>query len=186
MVRESEIWKTCKRYDVPGDAHELTFSCYRNQPFLLVDRTRLWLVDAIEAAREKHRFHLWAWVFMPEHVHLLIWPATSNYSIGNILQSIKQPVGRFEITRAKKMDGERLDLMATGLTKPPFRFWQEGGGYDKNMTADKTIRNAVEYIHNNPVRKGLVDSPEKWIWSSYKDWLDIGECPLAVDKDSFP
>ena len=81
--------KKCKRYNEPGQAHYLTFSCYKNQPLLGNDRTRQWLVDAIAAAQAKHAFDLWAWVIMPEHVHLLILPHTD---ISTILFMIKKPV----------------------------------------------------------------------------------------------
>ncbi|NLX99777.1 MAG: hypothetical protein GXY83_27080 [Rhodopirellula sp.] len=46
------------------------------------------------AAREKHGFDLWAWVVMPEHVHLLIYPKLPGYRIDKILASIKRPVAR--------------------------------------------------------------------------------------------
>jgi hypothetical protein len=53
--------KTCKRYDLPGHAHYLTFSCFHRRPFLFRDRTRDWMVDAIALTRERHRVELWAW-----------------------------------------------------------------------------------------------------------------------------
>jgi hypothetical protein len=58
------IRKTCKRYNVPGHAHFLTFSCFRRRPFLARDRSRGWMIDAIALARERHGLHLWAWVIM--------------------------------------------------------------------------------------------------------------------------
>src|SRR6516225_4955404 len=63
--------KRCRRYNEPGRAHELTFSCYRRLPLLSRDRTREWLIEAIQAARAQERFDLWAYVVMPEHVHIL-------------------------------------------------------------------------------------------------------------------
>ena len=60
----------CQSYDVPGHAHELTFSCYHLYPFLNAQRTCLWLAQAIEQARSELKFYVWAYVFMPEHVHL--------------------------------------------------------------------------------------------------------------------
>jgi len=68
-------FRTRKRYDVPGHAHYLTFSCWRNQAFLGRDRARWWLLEAIDKARRWHPFDLWAWVIMPEHAHLMILPA---------------------------------------------------------------------------------------------------------------
>ena len=71
--------KRCHRYNVPGQFHCLTFSCFKRQPFLTRDRACQWLVDSITAARRTHRFRLTAWVFMPEHVHLLIYPEGQQY-----------------------------------------------------------------------------------------------------------
>ncbi|WP_437188352.1 hypothetical protein SH668x_001796 [Planctomicrobium sp. SH668] len=47
--------KACRRFNEPGHAHALTFSCFRRQPLLTKDRSRQWLVEAIEKAREQHR-----------------------------------------------------------------------------------------------------------------------------------
>jgi hypothetical protein len=58
--------KRCRRYDEPGHAHFLTFTCFRRQLFLSRDRTCQWLAEAIGSALDKHYFHLWAYVFMPE------------------------------------------------------------------------------------------------------------------------
>ena len=94
MEEEHFIKKKCKRYNIPGNAHVLTFSCYRNQKFLLSQRTCQWLIESIEKAREKHQFSLWAFVFMPDHVHLLIQPFEKQYNISNILKDIKAAPAR--------------------------------------------------------------------------------------------
>src|SRR4051794_20643982 len=84
--------KFCRRFNDPGHAHLFTFSCFRRQPLLSKDRSRQWLADAIDRAREKHRFHLWAYVVMPEHVHLLVWPTEPAYDISDFLTSVKRSV----------------------------------------------------------------------------------------------
>jgi putative transposase len=50
--------------------------------------------------------------------------------------------------------------------KTCFRFWQEGPGYDRNVTTPAVIDAAIEYIHMNPVRRGLVERATDWKWSS--------------------
>ncbi len=86
--------KQVRHFDEPGHAHFLTFSCYRRLPLLSKDRSRRWLIDAIQAARLKHQFDLWGWVIMPEHVHLLLWPKHPGYRTHLILADIKRPVGQ--------------------------------------------------------------------------------------------
>ena len=58
MVSDPKHRKKVKHYNVPGDAHFLTFSCYRRYRLLSKDRSRLWFIDALENARSKHGFHL--------------------------------------------------------------------------------------------------------------------------------
>ena len=72
------IHKECVRYNEPGHAHELTFSCYRRFRFLKAERTCQWLAHAIDVARGRWDFELWAFVFMPEHVHLIVRPCGFN------------------------------------------------------------------------------------------------------------
>jgi putative transposase len=85
--------KRVRSYNIPGHAHELTFSCFRRLPLLSRDRTRRWLVDAMEAARRNH-LQLWAYVIMPEHVHLLFWPNRKEYEVRLIRTALKVPVAR--------------------------------------------------------------------------------------------
>ena len=60
-----------RSFNEPGHAHELTFTCYRRFRFLAAERTRDWLARAIDEARAKLDFALWAFVFMPEHLKSL-------------------------------------------------------------------------------------------------------------------
>ncbi len=65
--------KRVRHFDQPGDAHELTFSCYQRRPLLEDDSQRLFL-ECLDKATERQGFGLLAYVLMPEHVHLLVLP----------------------------------------------------------------------------------------------------------------
>ena len=65
MLQGKVYTKQCRRYNVAGQAHELTFSCYHNEAFLTAERVCTYLVNSIISSREKHQFDLWAYVFMP-------------------------------------------------------------------------------------------------------------------------
>jgi putative transposase len=186
MLNKKTYSKRCHRFNIAGDAHELTFSCYDNRPFLSAERTCKYLVDSIISSRKKHQFSLWAYVFMPNHVHLLICPTRQQYSISDILLSIKQPVSRKAVNYLKNNNPDGLKYMSTSQRSRPYRFWQKGGGYDRNITKSKTIIDLVHYIHNNPVRKGLVETADQWYYSSVADWQGIRQGPIPIDFDSFP
>jgi len=178
--------KRCTRYNLPGNAHELTFSCYKGRPFLSRNRTRSFLVEALIRSKEKQQFDLWAYVFMPNHVHLLLWPRNDTYSVSDILQAVKQSVARRALAYLRQHNVEGLAYLQTGQKHRPYRFWQGGGGYDRNITETETLALTVDYIHRNPVRRGLVETPEEWEWSSYGAWHGSESCPVPVDLDSFP
>ena len=61
------------------------------------------------------------------------------------------------------------------------RFWQERF-YDFNVWTAKKRVEKLRYIHRNPVERGLVESPERWQWSSYRFYL-LGEAgPVRVNE----
>jgi putative transposase len=180
--------KKCKRYNDPGHAHELTFTCFRNQPFLSKDRSRVWLVDAIKLARLKHSFHVWAYVIMPEHAHLLLWPMMPEYNVSKILATIKVSVTRKALRHVRKQAPAFLDRMKDVQPNGDihYRFWQRGGGYDRNSTEPRTIWNQIAYIHANPIRRGLCRYAEDWIWSSAGSYSGLRDGPISVDQESLP
>jgi putative transposase len=179
-------FRTIRHFDLPYEAHELTFSCYRRQRFLARDRTREYLVEAIVQAQAKHPFHLWAYVFMPEHVHILVWPPQEGLKVESFLKCVKQSVGRRAIQYLRRHNPEGLPLLSTGEKRVPYRFWQDGPGFDRNVLSRTTLHHMVDYIHNNPIRRGLCACAEDWKWSSAADWAGLGPGPLRLDKDSYP
>jgi len=81
--------KKRKTYNIEGHAHELTFSCSHQFDYLNDPKCCTLFIEELSLAREKYQFHLWAYVLMPTHVHMLIYPYQSNYDISVILQTIK-------------------------------------------------------------------------------------------------
>ena len=160
--------KTIRRFHEPGDLHELTFSCYRRMPLLTNDVWREMLCRSIEKAITRWNFRLVAFVLMPEHVHLLVYPATSIVEIDNLLAAIKQPYS-VKIKNLLMTSGSDLVNRLTVQERPgktAFRYWQEGPGYDRNLSSQKAVLAAIDYIHRNPIRRGLVDGVAHWKWSS--------------------
>ncbi len=177
------IRKRCRRHDEPGQAHGLTFSCYRRLPLLSKDRTRRWLIEAIDEARRLARFDLWAYDIMPEHAHLLLAPRSPPVGISRILRRIKRPVGRKAIAYLESTSPAwlaRLTVIGSdGAVER--RFWQAGGGYDRNLVEPDTAWKVVDDFHRNPVRRGLVGRPEDREWSSARWYAGIRPVPLEID-----
>ncbi|KAA0243476.1 MAG: hypothetical protein DYG83_05055 [Candidatus Brocadia sp. AMX2] len=175
--------KTIRHYNVPCHAHFLTFSCYQGLPLLSKDRTRNWLIESIIMAKEKYQYALWAYVIMPEHAHLLVYPLVENYNISLFLKAIKQSVARRAKHYLEKNDRTWLDKLTVKLgSREVFRFWQAGPGYDRNITSKDELLEKINYMHRNPVRRGLVLNPQEWKWSSAGWYAGEREVVLAVDK----
>lgn len=166
----------------PGHAHELTFSCYHRYKFLKSERTCQWLADAIDKSRTEFSFWLWAYVFMPDHAHLLIYPTQPVYDIAKIRQAIKSPIALKSVAYIKANAPQWLPrITRTRGGKIEHLFWQSGGGYDRNIISSKALAASIDYLHTNPVRKGLVEAAADWKWSSAA-WYIKGEAiPIAVD-----
>jgi REP-associated tyrosine transposase len=184
--------KQVRHYD-NGEPHFLTFSCHRRLPLLSKDRTRNWLLQALTDARTIHGFHRWAWVIMPEHAHLLIWPpisqiasdpASSKGRISAILADIKRPVGQKAIQFLEEHAPDFLQrLTVRNRNRTYRRFWLPGSGYDENVIDPQDLHDVIAYIHENPVRRGLVSRAEDWHWSSACDWLSLSTAvPFRVDR----
>ncbi|MEW4569083.1 transposase [Tautonia sp. JC769] len=173
-----------RRINHPGDAHGLTFSCFRRLPLLSKDRTRGWLIESIEVARQALRFDVWAYVIMPEHVHLIVRPNEPEYEVSRMLWQIKRPVARKAIAFLGANAPEWLERLARRRPdgSRTFHFWQAGGGYDRNIIEPTTLQHMIDYVHLNPVRRGLVDRPERWEWSSAGWYAGVRPVRLEMDR----
>ena len=135
------------RYHQSGDPHFITFSCYRRQPLLREPRACQAFETALEGVRRWYGMYVFGYVIMPEHVHLLL-TEPERASLAVAMQILKQK-------------------SASKLTTPGGTpFWQRRY-YDRNIHSHKEHIAALRYIHRNPVKRGLVELPEQWRWSSF-------------------
>jgi putative transposase len=136
-----------KRYQYAGDLHFVTFSCYRLEPYLASSSARSLFEEVLERMRIRYRFRVVGYVTMPEHVHLLV----SEPVIGPLAKSI-----------------HALKLSVSKLSRQ-HPFWQ-ARYYDFNVISSRKHMEKLRYIHRNPVKRGLVERPEDWQWSSFRHY----------------
>ena len=124
-----------------------------------------------EQVRQKYEFLVLGYVLMPEHFHVLIGePDDGNVAV--VMQVLKQRVA--------------LQCRARGRSRPPDdavppAFWQPRF-YDFNVFTKKKIIEKLDYIHWNPVKRGLVPTPELWRWSSYRYYALGEEGPVRIER----
>jgi putative transposase len=179
-----QVRKRRRSVDAPRHAHEITCSCYHRLKLLNHDRTRRWLVEALSRGREVHGYDLMAYVIMPDHFHALLLPRRHPYAMAGILKTIKQPVARRAVEFLRSSAPEHLPRLR--VQRPDgrieHRFWQQGGGYDRNLWEPEALQNSVRYIHQNPVEACLCEKAEDWLWSSARWYSRMDGVVLQMDR----
>jgi len=176
-----------KSLDVDWSVHALTFSTFQRQSFFSGQHAPHWFLDVLGDARRKCPFHLFAYVVMPEHVHLVLQPA-SGVLMRTVLWRLKRPMTSRVLTWVRQHRPDFLQRMADVQPsgKMAHRFWQRGGGYDRNLRSASDVFEKIKYIHDNPVRRGLVERREDYPFSSAGDWITEQPGPVSIDWEHLP
>jgi putative transposase len=132
-----------KRYQQSKQSHFVTFSCYHRLPHLRDERLRDLFVECLERMRCNYRFRVYAYVVMPEHVHLLV-SEPEGEVLAKAIQALKISVARRAMSYRAECDAA---------------FWQKRY-YDHNVRTHESFVEKLRYIHRNPVKRGLVEKPE--------------------------
>jgi putative transposase len=153
-----------KRYELPQTLRFITFSTYLRLPLFRNDAIKDRFLEHLALNRRDHGFHLYGWVVMPEHVHLLVWPRLPECPLSAAIHQLKLHFGREVIARWRELNAAILAKLEApdGST----RFWQRGGGHDRNVDGEAEFTEKLNYIHQNPVQRGLVTEATKYRWSS--------------------
>ena len=115
---------------------------------------------------------------MAEHVHLLM----SEPEIGNpstVMQVLKQRTAQALLPKKRRRDPRQRHLFGEEWLRRSF--WQ-ARFYDFNVWTTKKRLEKLRYMHRNPAKRGLVQSPEQWRWSSYRFYLleEVGAVQVNV------
>jgi putative transposase len=168
-----------KRFYGKGHLHFITFSCYRRLPLLKTARARDTFVRELARVRDELAFELLGYVVMPEHVHLLV-SESPRGTPSSVLQKLKLRVAR-RLGKRKRRPPEaqmRLPFEKHGAP-PPHAFWQ-ARFYDFNVYSFRKKIEKLNYMHRNPVSRGLVKHREDWPWSSWGFYYK-GQGMIRVD-----
>ncbi len=156
-----------KRYQNSKQSHFVTFISYRRLRHPNHAAARDIVVAALEQARVHYRFRVYGFVVMPEHVHLLV-SEPDRGLLANALKSMK-------IASAKRTSEARQ------FEQRHSPLWQKRY-YDFNIRNYRQFVEKLRYIHRNPVRRGLVQNPEDWRWSSFRHYATGEDCGVEIES----
>jgi putative transposase len=162
------------------------FTCvtHHRLPIFRTEALKQVLCSAWTEAKERHNILIFAYVIMPDHVHLL---ASADREMADILRLLNGIAARriIEHLRQNGHEGSLLKLRG-GIRERNHRHsvWQHHAD-SLQIFGEDTFCQKVDYIHLNPVQAGLVNGPLEYRYSSARSWAgasDIEE-PLVTDQN---
>ena len=168
-----------ERFFGSGDLHFITASCYRRLALLGSPSRRDLFLTVLEQVRRRYQFVVVAYVVVPEHFHLLI-SEPERGDPSTVIQALKLGVARRVIAAAKRRERQHARQKSFQQDASCSRMWQ-ARFYDYNVWTQYKRVEKIRYIHRNPVRRGLVESPEQWRWSSFRAYAYGEAGPVRVN-----
>lgn len=176
-----------KRYRVYKETHNVYFSTSTIVEWLSVFTSDIYfniIIDSLKHCQANKGLNLIAYVIMPEHIHLV----TSNLERVN-LSDIMRDFKRFtsnQITRQLEKDnkGSLLDILQKSAVKgkgnTEYKVWQDDF-HPEAIYSETFLKQKTDYIHYNPVKRGLASKPEDWPYSSARNYISNDETIIKVD-----
>lgn len=144
------------------------------------------LLDSFNYYRFQYDFKLLGYVIMPDHIHILIHPQGQPETVSDAMRDFKRfTSGR--ITRQAKVE-HKLDWVAVfeiageATSRAEYKVWQDSF-WEMAIWSEKFLREKLNYIHLNPVRADLVENPQDYPYSSFRNYELGDESLIEIDKD---
>jgi len=170
-----------KHYDLPNNVRFITFSCFRYRRLLTEAETYKEILTILDQIRIKYELAILGYVVMPNHMHLVILPQ-KQIKLARVIGEFKWQSARRLLEIWKKQNRKILnEIRAIRNGRIGYSVWQRRC-YDHNCRDVQSVREKINYCHNNPVKAGLVSTPNDWPWSSYR-WYNGDKSGLvAIDE----
>jgi len=140
------------------------------------------IIEAFKHAQKNKALRLYAYVIMENHFHALV----IGPSLANTMQSVKSYTSK-RIIEKLRLDGKDRVLNQLQFYKKnykqesAFQVWQEGF-HPQLLSTEQAWTQKMEYIHFNPVRRGYVERPEYWKYSSARNYTLNDDSIIKLDS----
>ena len=140
----------------------ITFTVVDWLPVFVDESPNSILIDSLKYCIDNKGLRVNAYVIMPNHLHAVVF--NTEFDSTALHQAL---------TDFRKFTGQAL----TGYVNT--RFWQSGW-HAEGIESERFLEQKVNYIHDNPCRKGLVRLPQDWRYSSAAFWMDGESVDLPI------
>jgi len=171
------------RYKIyePTSPHFMTCTVLNWIPLFTRQESVDILLDSLEYLRRNDNLKLYAYVILENHLHLV----GQSDDIGKSMAKFKAHTAK-ELIKLLQQENVKTILDQLAFYKKAhkkdreYQVWQEGM-QPKLIQDDAMMKNKIDYIHNNPVKRGYVDEAKHWRYSSARDY-DGSEGLLGVER----
>ncbi len=154
-----------------------TATIYQWKQLLKPDKYKSILVESLRFLVEKGQVKVYAFVIMPNHIHLL-WKINAPYFLKDVQRNFMKFTGQMIKFDLKKHHPKVLEHFRVNLKDREYQFWQRNS-LSKFFDSREVIEQKLDYIHNNPV-KG------KWeLANSYLEYFYSSVRFYEQNKDEF-
>ena len=139
------------------------------------------IIDSLKYCREQKGLMVFAYVILDNHLHLV----ANGERLDSTIKEFKSYTAQGIIKMAAEEGKDWLlnqfkYFKAKHKKESQHQVWQEGF-HPQLVISEEMLRQKVEYIHDNPVKAGLVERAEDWLYSSAKNYLDqVGVLEIDV------
>jgi REP element-mobilizing transposase RayT len=163
------------RYKIyePTHPHFLTCTILNWLPIFTRKESVGIIIDSLKYLQREEGLKLYAYVILENHIHLV----AQSDDIGRSMRHFKSFTAK-ELLKLLQREGAHTLLKQFQFYKKAhkkdrtYQIWQEGY-QPKLMQTDAMMLEKINYIHNNPVKRGYVDEAKHWRYSSARDYEGI-------------
>ena len=144
------------------------------------------LINNIKYYRDKYKFDILGYVIMPTHFHWIVKVEPKYGTISDIMRDIKKFTAWqiFDIVKKESLDNLEIIFIEEALEiKDQIRKLWIKRFDDEVIRNEKMFWAKLRYIHNNPVKAGLVIKPEDYKYSSARNYVNKDNSIIEVDTD---
>jgi REP element-mobilizing transposase RayT len=141
------------------------------------------IVDSLKYCQCEKGLKIYRYVIMPNHVHYIL--SSKNNNLSDILRDYKRFTSRRISNLLEETNNNKLlKYFSTAAERVgrgnDYKIWQSGS-HSEGILSHNFLVQKLNYIHNNPVRKGFVERPEHWLYSSARNYILDDHSILKVD-----
>ena len=159
----------------------LTFTVVEKIPVFTNSQYCNVIIENFKFYQENKNLKIFNYVIMDNHVHMIM---SHKKDIGKVVQDFKKYTAKQALELLTNDSRQWIKYLLKFFKKSyksvsTYQFWQEGS-HPELIQTQEMYNQKVEYIHNNPVKRGLVYEDRDWYYSSARNLYGL-ENPFEVD-----